>query len=886
MIYIGDVIKQTFATQYTDKLSQIKAEIAQLRREIGEQQSAYSALASVAGLTDWIFGSNDSGWVSDQFRPKYEKLVSRLEELKRDERYYAPLAEKEAYQLAQAKALQVRMEEEARKQEERKREESAIRKREAEKRKAQQLADKARKKEEAMKTAEKERAAAAKRSEDDKRKAQQFVVARERGDVEKKREEAERKAREARFARLKRDAVVEGCVISLRDFGAIIDIGGVNGLLHISNMSWKRVAHPSEVVNVGQKIKVKILNVDREQQRVSLGLKQITPNPWDSITKGTCLSGKVTQLVDYGAFIEISPGIKGLVHISELSWAKCVAHPSEMLNVGQKIKVKILEVDRKHGRISFSIKRMTPNPWDTVQDRFPVGLKVKGRVHNFTAYGAFVEIDEGIDGMIHVSDMSWTRKVNHPSECLQKGQEVETIVLAVNAKEQRISLGLKQMQEDPWVKISKRFPVGRIVKGKVSKIYRSGALLETEDGVEGNVHISQISDKYIKNVEDVLNVGQDVKAQVISVDVERHHMDLSIRELSKNNSNDSNIVQVKECFLNHYVIIDYSAILHEYEMLGSRILVYLLDALEDNGCPVEKIKVAYCENDLKWMKDNHDKIGLTLIEEHNECFLNAQNEERDCPWCKDAIRILPSHESSPPDGVCSMIVHNNIVSVPELGVETRMRMKRMYPRITHAAESTSKPVDDIHGRTSNPKGRVYDIPRLNINEGESVEFKSTIIYSSKTNSPYVQRLEESQPFAIAREIAAFMNAEGGDLYLGVNNEGYVVGINRDFEVLNEAVINGFHGTDMEYAQYKPTKDGYRQKIDNIVSLMLGKYAASFISVEFQQEDEVEYVKLHVEACRDKFIFLGPHQSVYARLGQATRILEGQDLEDYRRKRFG
>ena len=239
-------------------------------------------------------------------------------------------------------------------------------------------------------------------------------------------------------------------------------------------MSWARVKHPSELIKVGQELDVMILDVDRERERVSLGLKQTMPNPWDAIQDqfpvGARVMGKVVNLAAYGAFVEIAPGIEGLVHISEFSWTKRVARASDMLSVGDEVQVVVLSIDVENQKIALGIRQTQDNPWDTVQDRFPVGSKVKGKVRNFTAYGAFVELEEGIDGMIHVSDMSWTRKINHPSECLQKGQEVEAVVLDVNPKEQRISLGLKQAQTDPWTEIATKYPVGMVVKGKVSKV--------------------------------------------------------------------------------------------------------------------------------------------------------------------------------------------------------------------------------------------------------------------------------------------------------------------------------------------------------------------------------------------------------------------------------
>ena len=338
------------------------------------------------------------------------------------------------------------------------------------------------------------------------------------------------------LASLQKGEVKKGRVKNITDFGAFIDLDGLDGLLHITDMSWGRIKHPSELLKVGQELDVMVLDVDRDRERVSLGLKQTTVNPWDSIQDmfpvGARVSGKVVNLAAYGAFIEIAPGIEGLVHISEFSWTKRVARASDMLSVGDEVQVVVLSVDVENQKIALGIRQTQDNPWDTVQERFPVGSKVSGKTRNFTAYGAFVELEEGIDGMIHVSDMSWTRKINHPSECLQKGQEVEAVVLDVNPKEQRISLGLKQAQTDPWSDIAAKYAVGSTVKGKVSKIASFGAFIELEDGVDGLVHISQISDQRVEKVKDALEVGQEVEARVVKVDRGERRIGLSIRAMT------------------------------------------------------------------------------------------------------------------------------------------------------------------------------------------------------------------------------------------------------------------------------------------------------------------------------------------------------------------
>ena len=338
------------------------------------------------------------------------------------------------------------------------------------------------------------------------------------------------------LASLQKGEVRKGRVKNITDFGAFIDLDGIDGLLHITDMSWGRIKHPSEMLKVGQELNVMVLDVDQEKERISLGLKQTTENPWTTITEqfpvGSRVKGKVVNLAAYGAFVEIAPGIEGLVHISEFSWTKRVARASDMLNIGDEIMVQVLSVDAESQKIALGIRQTQENPWDSVMDRYPVGSRVKGKVRNFTTYGAFVELEEGIDGMIHVTDISWTRRPSHPSECLQKGQEVEAIVLDVNPKEQRISLGLKQAQTDPWADIASKYSVGAIVKGKVSKVASFGAFIELEEGVDGLVHISQISDQRIEKVKDALQIGQEVEARVVKVDRGERRIGLSIKAVN------------------------------------------------------------------------------------------------------------------------------------------------------------------------------------------------------------------------------------------------------------------------------------------------------------------------------------------------------------------
>ncbi|WP_232766662.1 30S ribosomal protein S1 [Geminisphaera colitermitum] len=327
--------------------------------------------------------------------------------------------------------------------------------------------------------------------------------------------------------------VRKGVVKNITDFGAFIDLDGMDGLLHITDMSWGRIAHPSEMLKQGEEIQVMIIEVNRDKERVSLGLKQTTKNPWDEIEQkfpvGTKIHGKVVNLVPYGAFIEIEPGVEGLVHITEMSWTKRINKPSEMLRVGQELDAVVLGIQKEDQKISLGLRQLEPNPWDMVRHNYPIGARVHGKVRNMTTYGAFIELEEGIDGMVHVSDMSWTRKVNHPSEVLKKGDEVDAIVLDVDPSQQRISLGMKQLAVDPWSDIDSFFKIGDVVKGTVTKITSFGAFVDLKDGIDGLVHISQISEERIEKVKDVLKPGQEVTARVIKIDRDERRLGLSIK---------------------------------------------------------------------------------------------------------------------------------------------------------------------------------------------------------------------------------------------------------------------------------------------------------------------------------------------------------------------
>ena len=327
--------------------------------------------------------------------------------------------------------------------------------------------------------------------------------------------------------------VIKGMVKNLTDFGAFIDLNGIDGLLHITDMSWGRISHPSELLKVGQEIDVVVLDINKEKERVSLGLKQKMANPWDNIEAkfpvGAKVKGKVVNLVPYGAFVELEPGVEGLVHVTELSWTKRIAKPSDVLKQGQDIEAIVLGINREEQKISLGVRQLESNPWEKAMEKYVPGTRIKGKVRNLTSYGAFVELEEGLDGMVHVSDLSWTRKINHPSELLKKGDEVEAVVLEVDKANQRISLGAKQITEDPWSNIEKYYKVGDLVSGKVSKLASFGAFVGMAHDIDGLVHISQIAEDHVDKIKNVLKPGQEVNARVIKIDKTERRIGLSIK---------------------------------------------------------------------------------------------------------------------------------------------------------------------------------------------------------------------------------------------------------------------------------------------------------------------------------------------------------------------
>ncbi|WP_243372918.1 30S ribosomal protein S1 [Geotalea sp. SG265] len=348
-------------------------------------------------------------------------------------------------------------------------------------------------------------------------------------------EEEREKARATTLATLAEGDVLEGVVKNLADYGAFVDLGGVDGLLHVTDMSWGRLNHPSEAVKVGDTVKVKVLKYDREKGKISLGLKQTMPDPWLNVESkfnvGDRVQGKVVSLTEYGAFIALGEGVEGLVHISEMSWTKRVRHPSEILTVGQDVEAVVLGVDVTSRRISLGLKQTEVNPWTVIGDRYPVGTKIEGQIKNITDFGVFIGIEDGIDGLVHVSDISWTKRVKHPGEIFSKGQTVQAVVLNIDAENERLSLGIKQLTPDPWSEIPSKYKAGTRIKGKVTSITDFGIFLEIEEGIEGLVHISELSQEKLASTKDFASVGDELEAVVLGVDEVEKKIALSIKAL-------------------------------------------------------------------------------------------------------------------------------------------------------------------------------------------------------------------------------------------------------------------------------------------------------------------------------------------------------------------
>lgn len=359
------------------------------------------------------------------------------------------------------------------------------------------------------------------------------IVLSRRALLEKDREEK----RKVTLQHLKEGAVMEGVVKNLTDYGAFVDLGGVDGLLHVTDMSWGRVQNPAGMFEVGQTVKVVVLKYDEAAERVSLGMKQTQEDPWQMAQKdfpvGARVKGKVVSLTDYGAFIELKPGVEGLIHVSEMSWTKRVKHPSKIVNIGDEIEALVLDIDQENKRISLGMKQVEPNPWTLLEEKYPVGTVIRGQVRNITDFGIFIGIEEGIDGLVHISDLSWTQRVKHPSDMYQKNDEVEAVVLNIDVPNERFSLGIKQLHEDPWGRIPQVYPRGARVTGTVSKVTDFGAFIEIEPGIDGLCHVSEFSEDHIEDPRSFLKPGDKVDVMIIDNDKEERKIGLSIKAIKK-----------------------------------------------------------------------------------------------------------------------------------------------------------------------------------------------------------------------------------------------------------------------------------------------------------------------------------------------------------------
>lgn len=351
--------------------------------------------------------------------------------------------------------------------------------------------------------------------------------------LEKERE----KLKERTLLDMEEGKIFKGIVKNITDYGAFIDLGGLDGLLHITDMSWKRINHPSEVLSIGDEVEVKVLKFDREKERVSLGRKQLSEDPWENIGRkyptGTRVSGKAVSLTDYGAFVEIEEGVEGLVHVSEMSWTKRIKHPNQILSLGDKVECVILDIDQENRRISLGMKQTEPNPWMLLEQKYPIGSKVRGEVKNITDFGVFVGIEEGIDGLIHISDLTWGTRSKNPAELFKKGEAVEAVVLNIDPENERFSLGVKQLSDDPWKLLEQNSPIGCVVKGKVTKITDFGLFVEIEKDVEGLIHASEVAEEKVADLNSVAKVGDEIEAAIISLDAADRKIGLSIKELKK-----------------------------------------------------------------------------------------------------------------------------------------------------------------------------------------------------------------------------------------------------------------------------------------------------------------------------------------------------------------
>jgi small subunit ribosomal protein S1 len=348
--------------------------------------------------------------------------------------------------------------------------------------------------------------------------------------------ESERESKRSKtLSTIHEGKVVKGIVKNITEYGVFVDLGGVDGLLHITDISWGRVKHPSEMFSVGDEITVKILNLDLERERVSLGMKQLAPDPWSTAAEkypvGSRVSGRVVSLTDYGAFVELEEGIEGLIHVSEMSWTRKVRHPNKVVSVGEEVEALVLDIKPDNRRISLGMKQAVPNPWDVISDKYPVGTTIEGKIKNITDFGLFIGIDEGIDGLVHISDLSWTKRIKHPSELYKKGDTVQAIVLEIDKENERFSLGVKQLQADPWDSVAQRYEVGKEITGTVTNVTDFGVFVELEEGIEGLVHVSEISKEKVKTPVGMFNVGDVLNARVMNINSDERRIGLSIKRL-------------------------------------------------------------------------------------------------------------------------------------------------------------------------------------------------------------------------------------------------------------------------------------------------------------------------------------------------------------------
>ena len=361
-------------------------------------------------------------------------------------------------------------------------------------------------------------------------------------------EEEREKKRAETLATIHEGKVVDGVVKNITEYGVFVDLGGVDGLLHITDISWGRVKHPSELFSIGDEITVKILNLDLERERVSLGMKQLTPDPWESAAEkypvGSRVNGRVVSLTDYGAFVELEEGIEGLIHVSEMSWTRKIRHPSKVVSVGETIDAVVLDIKPDARRISLGMKQVKPNPWDVISEKYPVGTTIEGKIKNITDFGIFIGIDEGIDGLVHISDISWTKRIKHPSELYKKGDIVQAIVLDIDKESERFSLGIKQLQSDPWETVEQRYEVGKKITGTVTNVTDFGVFVELEEGIEGLVHVSEISKEKIKTPVGMFNVGDIITAKVMNINSDERRIGLSIKRLE---------IEDEQSLLNEYI---------------------------------------------------------------------------------------------------------------------------------------------------------------------------------------------------------------------------------------------------------------------------------------------------------------------------------------------